>query len=93
LDVLFFLLGVKFEAALEDGEGDSESLLKESTSAWSSHLPTQPNASSDEMASDFGAATWLLTVGGDEAVLISCALSNADQDPNYCREPRVRKVP
>jgi hypothetical protein len=65
LDLVFFLLGVKFEAALEGGEGDSESLLKEATSAWSSHLPTRPNASSDEMASDFGVATWLVTVGGE----------------------------
>ena len=51
-DLLLLLLGVKFEDALDGDEGtypDSESLLKEATSAWSSHLRTWPKLSSDEM--------------------------------------------
>jgi hypothetical protein len=47
-----FLCGVKFEEALDSDEelcSDTESLLKEATSAWSSHSRTWPNLSSHDM--------------------------------------------
>jgi hypothetical protein len=47
LDPLLLLFGVRFEDELDGNEEmypDSESLLKEATAAWPSHLRTWPNS-------------------------------------------------